>query len=972
MPNLRRVTSTWAGPPAYWGAAGQPPLVGRQAQLRFLREAWTAAGDGMRRVLLVGGESGGGKSRLVIEAATACARAGAPVLVGGCVAELGSPYQPFDAPADALLSASVVGEDLRNHLALVAGRATSDGPDAGSREYRPRLYGAVVEAFRAVTASAGPLVLVLEDLHWAAPDGLQLMTYVVEHTADVPMLVLATHRTTAPDRSPALVHALAGLYRLPGVQRLELAPLQVDDIAEFLAAESGEPADRARTAARALHRHTGGNPFFLREVWRDLLARGGVSALRTGTIRAPESVRDTFQVRLDVLDEPCRKLLELAAVLGDEVNVDLLMRMDGAAPSPAGTAAVLSALDAAVMLGLLESTAGPGTTTFRFPHALARQAVLDLMPPSRLTRSHALAVEVLEAHPDVDRWVQRMAHHCASAGPMGYGGRAVEYFVEAARLADRALAHDEAAGLYEQAASLAEPSDRRHELLLRAARSHFLAADFQRALELDERVFEHGDPRERLAAAIGYEAASWHLAQRGHHAAELLTAALGGVVRDPTDPLYVRGISGLGRALAFSGELGDAAALADRAIALARALGREDLLADVLQAGHHVGTDPGSSAIRLARAEELTALALSTGDLGHLCAAGYQRATIGYLRGDRRAVDEAQADMLRAARTTGQPFWLYLAGGFEYARHFLAGDLEAADRAAQQQLARGRSMGAADNAEGPFGVQTYMVRREAGRLDQIRSLITGNERPGDLWAPGLLALYTELGLTEPAERVLRWLLEDRLYRYETSSDWPAVLAFLTEAALYLGDDVTARRLRPRLAEYAGLNLAAGLFVGVFGSADRYLGSIDSLLRHRAASDELESALAMDTRMGAPLHVAHSLAAQVVHLRRAGAPSREVRDVAERARQTAEPLGLRRVLRLVGTGPTSIDRPDGLTAREVEILRLLADGLSNREIARRLVISESTAANHVRSIFVKTGATNRTQAARYAAGRNLLA
>jgi DNA-binding CsgD family transcriptional regulator len=829
----------------------------------------------------------------------------------------------------------------------------------------------VVDALRAATA-AGPLVLVLEDLHWAVPDGLQLLTYVVEHTADLPMLVLATHRTSPPERSPALLQALTGLYRLPGVQRLELPPLGVDDVAEFLEHETGKPPASLHAAAQALHRHTGGNPFFLREVWRDLAVHGGLAALRTGTIRAPESVRDTLEVRIDALAAPSRRLLELAAVLGDEVGLDLLLAMDSQTAAPGGAEAVLIGLDAAVELGLLEAVAGSGAD-YRFPHALARQAVLDLMPPSRLAHSHALAVEVLERHPEVDRWVQRLAHHCAGARALGYGGRAVEYFVDAARLADRALAHEEAADLYEQAAALAELPDRRHELLLKAARSHFLAADFPRAMELDDRVFEHGAPRERLAAAIGYEAASWHLAQWGHRAAELLTSALSGVDRDPTDPLYVRAISGLGRALAFSGAVGDAAALADRAIELGRALGRDDLLADVLQAGLNIGTAVGSSDVRLARAEELTALALRTGDLGHLAVAGYQRASIGYLRGDRRSVDAAQADLMRTARTTGQPFWEYNAGGFEYARHFMAGDLDAADRAARRQLEHGRTMSAPDQAEGPFGVEAYMVRREAGRIEQVRPLITGAERPEERWAPGLLALYTELGMRGPTARVLRWLLDDGLDGYATGSDWPATLAFLTEASLFLGDDVTAGLLRPRLAEYAGLNLMAGGFVALFGSADRYLGSVDSLLGRHDAWEELESALAMDTRMEAPLHVAHSLAAQVAHLRRVGAPPRQLHEAIDRVRRTAEPLGLHRVLCAVGAStPATADRPGGLTAREVDILRLLAEGMSNRDIARNLVISESTAANHVRSIFLKTGAANRTQAARYAAARNLLA
>ena len=225
--------------------------------------------------------------------------------------------------------------------------------------------------------------------------------------------------------------------------------------------------------------------------------------------------------------------------------------------------------------------------------------------------------------------------------------------------------------------------------------------------------------------------------------------------------------------------------------------------------------------------------------------------------------------MMRTARTAGEPFWEYTTSVFEYARHFVAANLDAAYVAAERQLERARTMTAAERAEGPFGVEVYMVRREARRIEQLRPLITGPERPEELCAAGLLALYTELDLAEPTARVLHWLVDGGLDRFENSSSWPATLAFLTEAVLYLQDEVTAGLLHPRLAEYAGLNLVAGQFIALFGSAHRYLGSVDSLLGRPNASEELESAVAMDTRMEAPLHVAHSLAARAV----APAPSR---------------------------------------------------------------------------------------------------
>jgi DNA-binding NarL/FixJ family response regulator len=176
---------------------------------------------------------------------------------------------------------------------------------------------------------------------------------------------------------------------------------------------------------------------------------------------------------------------------------------------------------------------------------------------------------------------------------------------------------------------------------------------------------------------------------------------------------------------------------------------------------------------------------------------------------------------------------------------------------------------------------------------------------------------------------------------------------------------------------------AGQFVAVFGSADRYLGAVDSLLGSGTPEEWFAAALEMDTRMAAPVHEALTLAAHARHLQRGQAEARRVAELVDRARSLAEPVGHLRLLRQLDTltdggvrARAGADggggRRDGLTARETEVLRLLGEGLSNRDIAGRLVISENTAANHVRSILAKTGSDNRTQAAMYAASQGLLA
>ena len=220
--------------------------------------------------------------------------------------------------------------------------------------------------------------------------------------------------------------------------------------------------------------------------------------------------------------------------------------------------------------------------------------------------------------------------------------------------------------------------------------------------------------------------------------------------------------------------------------------------------------------------------------------------------------------------------------------------------------------------------------------------------------------------------MLDWLLGHTASNASDSADWAARLAFMAEAALWLGDAAVAERLRPWLSEYAGLNLMSGLFVAPFGPADCYLGEVESLIGTGAPLERFERAIDLAERTDAPLHVARTLAATATHLRRADPGSPQAAAFAERARAIAEPAGMTRVLRSldVGPGASALEIAGGLTARECEVIALIAEGRSNRDIAARLVISEHTAANHVRNILTKIGAENRTQAAMFARERGL--
>jgi DNA-binding CsgD family transcriptional regulator len=191
--------------------------------------------------------------------------------------------------------------------------------------------------------------------------------------------------------------------------------------------------------------------------------------------------------------------------------------------------------------------------------------------------------------------------------------------------------------------------------------------------------------------------------------------------------------------------------------------------------------------------------------------------------------------------------------------------------------------------------------------------------------------------------------------------------FLTEAVVALRDADAARRLRPLLAPFTGLQLIAGHFVAVFGPADAYLASLDSVLGDNESAERLfERALDQNRALGSVVHRAAILAAWAGHLRSRGELSRRYEQMRDEARRLAASTGQVRLVRMLDN-PTA--DAAGLTAREIDVLRLLARGCSNRDIATELRIRENTAANHVRSILIKTGAANRTQVAMMAVSRH---
>lgn len=964
----------WEQPPlpAELIARRGSPMVGRDPELAVFEQAWERVESGNRQAVFVGGEPGAGKTRLVAEVAGTLAEHGVAVLVGSSTADAGVPYAPFTEALDRLLTAGppqTMGELLAD-VAVQLRRLTTEvdrhlpGVAAEDDVAAPRraLFDALTGFLRRLSVDR-PIALVIEDLQWAQLPTLAMLEHVLIGCADVRMLVVATFRTTEPDRTEELVTRLADLHRFDGVRRLDLEGLDTEAIAEFVRRTQQLPTPSLRSTAALLRDKTGGNPFFLNELCNHLEIRGGIAAL--GSQRTvPASIGDAIARRVGGLGAAVRDVVEQAAVLGQTFDLPALI-----ATSQTDLTATLAAIDSAEAVGLVRAVPD-SDGEFAFVHALTREAVLGGMAASRLRILHARAAEALQGRADPSV-VPRLANHYLVAHVLGYHEQALRYAGQAARMAEQSLAYEDAAKWYERAASLAELKlADRAKLNLWAAANHMRAGDFARARAIYERISAIEDPLIRLQAAVGYEDASWRPGLADSKAADLLASALESCGLDTDDPRYIHALGSFGRALGFAGEAARAREISDRAIELARAVDDPPVVQHALMTSLWHLT-PDMCAIQEERSTELLHAAQARRDYDALGSAAHFRAMVSYLTGRPEALAASAADMQRSVQACGQPFFGFISACVEQALAFLRGDFAGAQRWADIALRTGNSFGA-DGTEGSHGVQMFMIRRETGGLDRFAGFVDGSERFAGRWVPGLLALYTELDCQRGMARALNHLLNRNLGDHTDEAQWTMELVFMTEAALALGNREAVHALRPFIARYAGKNLLAGQFVALFGSADRYLARIAALGGDDQAAERLfGAALEMDRRMGSVVHVSETLARQALFEASRGR-AEAARRLADEACAIAGPIGQVRVLGLVDSLLTGdLAGPDGLTDREIEVLRLLAAGLSNRAIGERLYISTNTAANHVRSILIKTGAANRTQAAMYAADHQLL-
>jgi DNA-binding CsgD family transcriptional regulator len=966
-------------------------FAGRAQELATLRALLpSVAGEG-RRAALVAGDPGSGKSRLVRELAREVADGGAIVLYGDCDSVVGSPYGPFAAALDHLVR-HTEPETLREHLGVGGPELTRLLPELETRvgelpgatstdpdTERHRLHAAVTALLVGVS-SESPLLLVLEDVHWADASTLQLMRHLVRSGASARMLLVATFRDAESEVSPELADALVDVYRTEGVARIRLGGLSEGEIAEFLRLATGAEPSPALTAV--VGELTGGNAFLLTELWRDLVATGAIERGPHGArlsrpasaLGAPTTVREVVNQRLAGLSAGANELLVLAAVVGAEFELDTVRRA-----GVVEEGALLDAVDEAVRSGLLSEAPGRGLA-YRFAHELVRRAVIERLPAARRAEIHLRVAEALEVQRDGPARLAALAHHYAEASAVGGLERAVEYNLLAAESALRAVAFDEAEERFRTALDLGVTGPGRADVMLRLGDACHRAGHADAAVdafsETAELARSLGDPELLARAAIGFEQACWRPAIHEAGAVELLEQAA--VTLPPADSeLRARVLGGLARSLELRGEPARAAVARDASIAMSRRLGDRRSLGTTLS---HSYWSRGSSTNEVVNRMLLEAKAIGDeledielqGDALSWLVPSY------VVLCDHDAAKDALAQLLVIAQRLSQPFLSHVAEHYAAALALADGELAAAEAAAVRSQEWGRLLTGRD-ASGSYGIQMFSIRREQGRLAELAPvirLLDADARDG-AWRPGLVALLAELGMENEAAHELRRLLADGLGALRPSL-WLAALVYLADACAILDDEAAAEALYPELAAYEGGNVMVGHLVACYGATDRYLGMTASVLGDwDRAERHFQAALALDTRLGARTWLAHTgyWYARMLLARGTGDDRSHARAQLGMVLGLARAIGLpsleRRAAELGADVAAAPALPDGLSARELEVLVELARGRSNREIGQVLHVSEHTAANHIRSILRKTRTANRTEAAGYALRRGLV-
>jgi DNA-binding CsgD family transcriptional regulator len=977
--------------------APQERLVGRDGELRRLLGLLDDAAAGRPAHALVSGDAGVGKTRLVAELATRAAARGFMVLSGRC-AELGDsiPYLPLaDALRDGTTGPSAAGPLLaalatRPVLGrLLPDRGTSPDDDGDLTSLaQQQLFGAVL-GMLAELAEQRPVLLILEDLHWADRSTRDLVTFLSRVLHRERVAVVATYRTDDLHRRHPLRPVVAELLRLPSVAAIELGPLGYSDMAAHLTALAEGPLDAA-TLHRMVSRAEG-NPYYAEELLATARGQAAGDALPTG-------LAALLLARVEQLSPAAQQVLRAAAVAGRRMEDDIVREASGLA-----AAEYEEAVRELVTHQLLVPDGDQG---YAFRHALIREAIYGDLLPGERTRLHARLADLLageERLASVPGSAAELAHHSlASHDIPGAFTASVRAAQEAERLAAPAEAHrhyDDALALWARVSDPEKLAGQDHGTLafhsaIAAAHSGDVPRAVQQLRRLRGFLTAGGDP---VLASRVHERLSYFLLEisevaEAEQAAKAAVDALGG---DPPRPQYARALATYAQTLMYGGDEHAAGRRAEEARAAALAAGAPWVEADALVTlgllAERAGQPEG--AIEMFGMAHLQACDAQM--LGVELRAAFQLTRARLERGDIDDAAKTAHEGVMRAESAGlalAPYGLDLQY-MHYLAHFADGCWDHA-----QELADGFGIRATTIAEARLSAMALFI-------DVARGLPSVAERRAWLepfWASDSFTAYIARGL----------LAEHALWRGDTSTALAEIAATISRqrdngygppVIRVAATGLAARADRARQLRAGGEGEAAQAEVeaarvlieaaregAAYRRRPRFVLGVEG--RGWLARAEAEWRRAQgDNDPGAWRAVAETFGPSFVYevartrwrLTEALAETGH-RDQAEQewqlAAEAADRLGavplraaladLGRRARL-GRQPGSDQGPGalaGLTSREHEVLRLLVAGRSNREIAAALFIAPKTASVHVSNILGKLGASSRTEAAAIAHGQ----
>ncbi len=752
---------------------------------------------------------------------------------------------------------------------------------------RYRLFEAV-DAFLEGAAASVPVVLLLDDLHWAAKPTLLMLRHLVRSPSDASLLVVGTYRDTELDRRHPLAETLADLRRDESVERMALRGLDETEVTAFVEAAADQPlSPEVAALAHTVYAETEGNPFFVGQVLRHLVESGAVVLedgqwVRTATadrIGIPEGVREVISRRLATLDDESNAVLAVAAVIGRDFDAELLTEA-----TEVDAERVLDALETAEEGRLVEAT--PGRARFTFVHALVRSTLYDEIPTTRRLRLHRRVAQALEPRAAGDDSVlPSLARHYCEAAALGETEKAIRYATQAAEQALVNLAYEEAADLYERALAVLEPrsqDERAHrgDLLIQLATAHAAAGDRGAARVAAFDAVQHGrdvgrpDLLADAAISMGGGIRVWSEAG----AVDDGLVALCEEALDALPPGDSAGRAMVGARLA--GELYFLPAASDRrealtgdAVAMARRLDDPAVLAFVLGSAHWGTWVPGTARERLAIVEEILQLGTAAGDRA-LQFSGAQWAFSDLMElGDTEHADKMLATEMTIAAELNRPDLLWIAGVHRCTRVLMEGRYDEGVQLADEALAYGQAAHI-ETALQMYGVAHIDIARARGGVEALEPLVAGMVEQYPLlpaWRTGLIYLYAMLDRPDDVREQVEILAADDFADLPTDANWGIAIALLTLGCAVVGDQNKAARLYEMLLPYRDFCVIAGLPAISDGSVELWLalaaGTTD---RWDVADDHFARAMERNADSGArawTVHGKYEYAALLVRRRR---------------------------------------------------------------------------------------------------------